>query len=79
MSVAQTGCPSVYLWKLKTSPCSVYEWYLLVLYIIYILLDYSLCFQLFFLNFFLLNLNSLDTRSMIDVFIRLSHLNCFCS
>ena len=79
MSVAQTGRPSVYLWKLKTSPCSVYEWYLLVLYIIYILLDYSLCFQLFFFHFFLLNLDSLDTRSMIDVFIHLSHLNCFCS
>ena len=32
MSVAQTGCPSVCLWKLKTSLCSVHEWYLLVLY-----------------------------------------------
>ena len=56
MSVAQTGCPSVYLWKLKTSPCSVYEWYLLVLYIIYIyttwlLLVFSIIFfKLFFVE-----------------------------
>lgn len=53
MSVAQTGCPSVYLWKLKTSPCSVYEWYLLVLYIIYIYYLITPCvFNYFFLTFF---------------------------
>ena len=66
----------VCLWKLKTSPCSVYEWYL---FYIYYLITPCVFHYYFCKNFFLLNLDSLDTRSMIDLFIHLSYLNCFCS